>query len=77
MAGLKKCQNFSETLKFLSFLVSIQTLTISYWFWRLRNTVRIDTNRFYDTKPPKLNIFEIEYLKTWKSQNLEEMRTDK
>ena len=28
-AGVKKCQNFCETLKFLSFLSPIQTLTIS------------------------------------------------
>ena len=29
MTGLKKCQKFNETLKFLSFLDPIQTLTIS------------------------------------------------
>ena len=32
MTGLKKCQKFNETLKFLSFLSPIQTLTISEWF---------------------------------------------
>ena len=30
--GLKKCQKFNENLTFLSFLIPIQTLTISEWF---------------------------------------------
>ncbi len=32
MTGFKKLANFSETLKFLSFLSPIQTLASSEWF---------------------------------------------
>ena len=71
MTGLKKCQKFNETLKFLSFLSPIQTLTISEWFWRLQNTVRIDTNRFWTGLIiPNLPNSTFSKLKTWKSENL-------
>ena len=75
LTDLKKCQNFSETITILSFLDPIQTLTISEWFWRLRNTVRIDTNRFWtgliipnlpNSTFPKWEIWESGNLKIWK-----------
>ena len=62
MTGVKKCQNLAETLKFLIFLSPIQTLTISEWCWRLRDALRIDTNRLWTG---------FSKLRTCKSENLE------